>query len=114
MTQNKLIIEPITQRYDAIVIGSGAGGSTLAYQLARYGHQVLVVERGNFLKPRRRNASDPIGKYIYHMIRNIDDASFVGGQTKFYGSARHASLGRIGSITSSALSIVAQLRRAFA
>lgn len=87
MTPNKSIIEPITQHYDAIVIGSGAGGSTLAYQLSRCGHRVLVVERGKFLKPRRVNTSDPIGRYIYHMIENIDDASFVGGQTKFYGSA---------------------------
>jgi len=87
VTQNRSIIEPLTQHYDAIVIGSGAGGSTLAYQLSRRGHRVLVVERGNFLKPRRLNASDPIGKYIYHVIRNINDASFVGGQTKFYGSA---------------------------
>jgi len=32
--------------YDAIVIGSGAAGSVMAYQLAKRGLKVLVVERG--------------------------------------------------------------------
>jgi len=87
MYQSEPMIDPFTPRYDAIVIGSGAGGSTLAYELSRRGHRVLVVERGNFLKPQRLNPSDPIGKYIYRMIRNLDDSYFVGGHTKFYGSA---------------------------
>ena len=34
--------------YDAIVIGSGAGGSTLIYQLTRLKRKVLLVERGPF------------------------------------------------------------------
>jgi len=74
MYQSEPMIDPFTPRYDAIVIGSGAGGSTLAYELSRRGHRVLVVERGNFLKPQRLNPSDPIGKYIYRMIRNLDDS----------------------------------------
>ena len=74
--------------YDVIIIGSGAGGSTLAYQLSRLGKRVLVIERGNALRPDRLNASDPVGKYMYHIIKNRDEASFfVGGETKFYGAA---------------------------
>jgi choline dehydrogenase-like flavoprotein len=79
--------EPLKRRYDAIVIGSGAGGSSLAYQLSRLGLQVLVVERGNFLEPELLNASDQVGKYMYHIVKNVDDPPVVGGQTKFYGSA---------------------------
>ena len=74
--------------YDIIIIGSGAGGSTLAYQLSGSGHRILVVERGDFMKPEPRRMSDPVGKYMYHIIKDREQASyFVGGETKFYGSA---------------------------
>jgi choline dehydrogenase-like flavoprotein len=33
--------------FDAIVIGSGAGGSTVAYALTKHGKNVLVIEAGN-------------------------------------------------------------------
>ena len=79
--------QPDRQRYDAIVVGSGAGGSTLAYQLSQSGIRVLVIERGGFLKPTRVNATDPIGKYMHHFVSNSRESFFVGGQTKFYGSA---------------------------
>ena len=32
--------------YDVIIIGSGAGGGTLAGALSRKGHSVLMLERG--------------------------------------------------------------------
>lgn len=80
--------EPLRRHYDVVVIGSGAGGSTLAYELSRSGRQVLVVERGTLLKSRRLAASDPVGRYIYDINPPHDEAkSFVGGETKFYGSA---------------------------
>src|SRR5262249_42163567 len=88
LTQDEAIVKnSLRQRYDVIVIGSGAGGSTLAYRLSRFGHRILVVERGDFLRPRRLNTSDPIGKYLYHIAKNLNDVLVVGGQTKFYGSA---------------------------
>jgi choline dehydrogenase-like flavoprotein len=81
--------DAILQRhYDVVIIGSGAGGSSLACQLSRTGRQVLVVERGDYLKPRTRSATDRIGIYIsaFHLQRDAPIAC-VGGQTKFYGSA---------------------------
>ena len=35
--------------YDVIVIGTGAGGGTLAHTLAPSGKRILLLERGNFL-----------------------------------------------------------------
>ncbi len=88
MSQHDTTVKEPRHRYDVIIIGSGPGGSTLAYQLSRFGHQVLVVERGVFLRPGRRNAEDPVGKYLPHLISNRDGGrSFVGGETKFYGAA---------------------------
>src|SRR3954471_24797164 len=37
---------------DIVVVGSGAAGATLAYELARRGREVLVLERGPHVDPR--------------------------------------------------------------
>ncbi|MGB5914180.1 MAG: NAD(P)-binding protein, partial [Phormidesmis sp.] len=37
------------QHYDVIIIGTGAGGGTLAHRLAASGKKILVLERGAFL-----------------------------------------------------------------
>jgi 2-polyprenyl-6-methoxyphenol hydroxylase-like FAD-dependent oxidoreductase len=39
----------VTEHYDAIIVGSGAGGGTLAHTLARSGKRILLPERGDFL-----------------------------------------------------------------
>ena len=38
----------MTERYDVIIVGSGAGGGTLAHTLAPSGKRILLLERGNF------------------------------------------------------------------
>lgn len=75
------------RRYDVIVIGSGAAGSSVALRLAQSGRSILVVERGDFLKPERHGAPDPIGRYLYDVVKQGEALSFVGGQTKFYGAS---------------------------
>ena len=41
--------------YDVIIIGSGAGGGTLARSLAPTGKRILILERGDWLKREALN-----------------------------------------------------------
>ena len=43
--------------YDVIIIGSGAGGGTLAYRLSRSGARVLLLERGDYVARDKDNWS---------------------------------------------------------
>lgn len=85
--------------YDAIIIGTGAGGGTLALQLARAGKKLLILERGPFL-PQEKLNWDTSAVFLdnrYHTTETWQDkdgkplhpqqAYFVGGQTKVYGAA---------------------------
>ncbi len=72
--------------YDAVIIGSGAGGSTLACQLTSHGLKVLLVERGARMTPR--DPPKPVGRFLYHEVTDPSrPLAYVGGQTKFYGAA---------------------------
>ncbi|MGC3983010.1 MAG: GMC family oxidoreductase [Steroidobacteraceae bacterium] len=74
--------------YDAIVIGSGAGGSAITYRLALAGKRVLVLERGRELQPHEPVSPNAIGRYVYDEVNPGENAArFLGGQTKFYGAA---------------------------
>ena len=44
--------------YDVVIVGSGAGGGTLAWKLAPSGKRVLLLERGGFV-PREKANWDP-------------------------------------------------------
>lgn len=85
--------------YDAIIIGTGAGGGTIAHQLALAGWNLLIIERGGFL-PREKENWDPAavfqyGKYncgemwIDRNGKPFEPGThyYVGGNTKFYGAA---------------------------
>jgi choline dehydrogenase-like flavoprotein len=89
----------VTENYDVIIIGTGAGGGTLAHALADSGKQILLLERGDFL-PREMDNWDPKpvfvdGKYISPDRWFDRDGKpfqpqvhyFVGGATKLYGAA---------------------------
>jgi len=41
--------------YDVIIIGSGAGGGTLAYALAPTGKLILLLERGDYVRREKEN-----------------------------------------------------------
>ena len=85
--------------YDVIIIGSGAGGGTLAYRLASSGKRILLLERGDYVPRETDNwstrAVNVDGKYQTREIWR-DGAGkelhphtnyWVGGNTKFYGAA---------------------------
>jgi choline dehydrogenase-like flavoprotein len=89
----------MTENYDVIIIGTGAGGGTLANALAPSGKRILLLERGDFL-PREMGNWDPKtvfvdGKYIPQDTWFDRDGKpfqpqvhyFVGGATKLYGAA---------------------------
>ena len=87
-----------TQHYDVIIIGSGAGGGTLAYRLAPSGKRVLLLERGGYLprEPENWDSREVFinDRYLSGEVWYDNDGQafephqqyFVGGNTKFYGA----------------------------
>jgi choline dehydrogenase-like flavoprotein len=87
------------ERYDAIIIGSGAGGGTLAWRLAPRGLRILLLERGDYVPREQDNWSTRAvnldGKYAAQEVWSDAGGSelhphtnyCVGGNTKFYGAA---------------------------
>jgi choline dehydrogenase-like flavoprotein len=85
--------------YDVIIIGTGAGGGTLAYALAPTGKKILVLERGDYVRREKDNwnprAVNVEGKYSTKEVWQDKDGKplhphtnyYVGGNTKFYGAA---------------------------
>lgn len=85
--------------WDVIIVGSGAGGGTVALRLAETGKRVLLLERGGYLRRERDNWDSRAvfveGKY------QADETWYgrggeafhpglhycVGGNTKVYGGA---------------------------
>jgi len=86
------------ERYDIVIIGSGAGGGTMAYALADSPARILVLERGVFV-PQEAENWDPeaVWKHLRYRVpeRWLDRHGrefqpythyCVGGNTKFWGS----------------------------
>lgn len=84
--------------YDAIIVGSGPGGGTMAWRLAKTGKRVLLLERGDYL-PRERENWDSHAVFNdarYQAMETwygADGTSFhpglhyfVGGNSKVYGA----------------------------
>jgi choline dehydrogenase-like flavoprotein len=86
------------EQYDVIIIGTGAGGGTLAYKLAPTGKKILLLERGPWLRREKENwdsravfiesrykAKEPwLDKNGQEFHPGIH--YYVGGNTKFYGA----------------------------
>jgi choline dehydrogenase-like flavoprotein len=53
--------------YDVIIIGSGAGGGTIAHRLASFGRKIPLLERGGYLARERDNgdAKEVFGRERY-------------------------------------------------
>ncbi|MGB7441392.1 MAG: GMC family oxidoreductase [Coleofasciculaceae cyanobacterium] len=87
------------QYYDLIIVGTGAGGGTLANKLAPTGKKILVLERGDFMPLEEQNRSnvDVFKRDRYRAPEQWYDnngESFspqtnyaVGGNTKIYAAA---------------------------
>jgi choline dehydrogenase-like flavoprotein len=103
--RNELRARSMTDnRYDVIIIGTGAGGGTLAYHLAPSGKRILILERGDYV-PREKANWDP-------QVVNVDahyntEESWLDkngkalhphtnycGNTKFYGAVLFRALWR--------------------
>jgi choline dehydrogenase-like flavoprotein len=89
----------MSTQYDVIIIGSGAGGGTLARHLAPSGKSVLILERGDWLKREQQNwdVEEVFIKNRYVPKETWYDKTekpfqpglhyFVGGATKMFGAA---------------------------
>ncbi len=87
------------EHYDVIIIGTGAGGGTLAWRLAPSGKRILLIERGTYVPREKQNwdtrAVVVDGRYnCGETWRDKEGGAFepgthyaVGGNTKFYGAA---------------------------
>ena len=85
--------------YDVVIVGSGAGGGTLAWKLAPSGKRILLLERGDYVPREKDNWSTRAvnleAKYNTKESWRDKDAKplhphtnyYVGGNTKFYGAA---------------------------
>ena len=87
--------------FDIVIIGSGAGGGTIARELASSGARILLVERGGFI-PQEDHNWNPAAVWKELRYRTtetwLDEAgrSFrpythycVGGNTKFWGTVMY-------------------------
>ena len=89
----------MTQHYDIVIVGSGAGGASLAQRLAPTGKSILILERGQHL-PRENENWSPKAVFVDRRYRTRDQwwdkqghpftpntHYWVGGNTSFYGAA---------------------------
>jgi choline dehydrogenase-like flavoprotein len=87
--------------FDIIIIGSGAGGGTIARELAATGAKILIVERGDFI-PQEDHNWNPVSVWRDLRYRTtetwLDESGqefrpythyCVGGNTKFWGTVMY-------------------------
>jgi choline dehydrogenase-like flavoprotein len=84
--------------FDIVIIGSGAGGGTMAHALADTGARLLLVERGDFVPQEDENWNpEAVWKQLRYQTKEewFDEQGrpfrpythyCVGGNTKFWGS----------------------------
>ena len=92
----------IKHEYDIIVVGSGFGGSFAAYALAKAGFEVLLLEKGDWVKrdetdwnarailaDKRYRSASPlhVKQYTDKHFKKIYTNEVVGGKSVFFGGA---------------------------
>ncbi len=89
----------MSERFDYIIVGSGAGGSAAAYGLVRAGRRVLLIEKGDRLpsdgstldldKVIRQGAFKSKEPWLTGNDRHFVPEEYfnLGGKTKWYGAA---------------------------
>ncbi len=88
----------LADHYDVIIIGTGAGGGTMAHALAPTGAKILLIERGDFV-PQEEANWDPeaVWKHLRYRATeqwlDSDGRAFlpymhygVGGNSKYWGA----------------------------
>jgi choline dehydrogenase-like flavoprotein len=87
----------VSEHFDFVIIGSGAGGGTIARALSATGARILVIERGGFVPQEAENWSpDAVWRQLRYRTSEhwLDDRGRefrpythynVGGNTKFWG-----------------------------
>jgi choline dehydrogenase-like flavoprotein len=88
----------MSDHYDVIIIGTGAGGGTLAHRLAPSGKRILLLERGGYLPREPENWDSRAvfleNRYVAGEVWYDKDGQpfephaqyYVGGNTKVYGA----------------------------
>src|SRR5947209_2760248 len=66
------------RHYDVIIIGTGAGGGTLAYRLAPSGKKILLLERGGFV-PREKQNWDSRAVVVDGRYNNVEPWRDING-----------------------------------
>jgi len=91
----------VNTQFDIIIIGSGAGGGTMALALADTGAKILILERGDFIAQEDQNWSpDAVWKQLRYRTTEtwLDEGGTpfrpythycVGGNTKFWGTVMY-------------------------
>jgi len=89
----------MAEHFDIIIIGTGAGGGTLAYALKDSGMNILLIERGDYLPQEEQNWQPAAvfdekrykpDEYWYGTEGTVFQPGvhyYVGGNTKVYGAA---------------------------
>jgi len=87
--------------WDIIIIGSGAGGGTMARALSDTGAKILVIERGDFVAQEEQNwSADAVWRQLRYRTTEtwLDESGTpfrpythycVGGNTKFWGTVMY-------------------------
>lgn len=96
--KNQIKTKNPSKDYDVIIVGSGAGGGTAAYALAKAGKRVLIIERGKILNEPdmiqdeeqmiiHRIAHDSRELIVNGRTTRLFISGIVGGGTSLYGGA---------------------------